>query len=209
MNVLERLALRNASVRQRRPLPLAYYGDPVLKRKSQEVGAVDDDIRELAARMLVTMDVENGIGLAAPQVGRNLRLITVATHSPKEPLPANASVGEMLLCPQMPLVLINPQLEAVDDQLCGFDEGCLSVPELTAEVVRPVRVRLCARLLNGETVDVICGGLLARCLQHELDHLEGILFVERTAPEQQQQLELPLTALAKRTQAALQRRNSR
>ena len=122
---------------------------------------------------------ENGIGLAAPQVGRNIRLVVVDTRPSEEVAGALFSEGEQLLNPLMPVALLNPVVEPVGDQSSRFTEGCLSIPGIDGEVVRPTRVRLRAKLEDDTDIDVECDGLLARCLQHEIDHLDGVLFVDR------------------------------
>ena len=120
-----------------------------------------------------------GVGLAAPQVGVGLRLITVATHDPANPMSPNASPGELLLGPRMPLALVNPEILGSSERLETVIEGCLSVPEVSGAVERPAAVILRAWTLDGEKIEVECGGLLARCLQHEIDHLDGVLFIDR------------------------------
>ncbi|MBT3374833.1 MAG: peptide deformylase [Lentisphaerae bacterium] len=168
---------------QERPQPLRVrtYGDPVLRRKAPPVDEITQAVRDLAARMIVTM-YENeirGVGLAAPQVGVSLRLITLATHDPDEPIPPNASPGERMLSPRMPIALINPEIVKASSAMEEAVEGCLSIPEVQGGVCRPASVVVKALTLGGQTIQAECGGLLGRCLQHEIDHLDGILFVDR------------------------------
>lgn len=168
-----------------RRLKLLVCGHPTLRRRAEPVSVVTPEVRELAERMTVTM-LENevvGVGLAAPQVGRSLRLIVLATHEPDQPVPATASAGELLLGPRMPLAVINPEVVWFSPETAVRDEGCLSVPEVSGPVERPARVVLRATTLDGELLQVECGGLLARCIQHEIDHLDGILFVDRLRDE--------------------------
>lgn len=168
-----------------RRLRLLTCGHPTLRRRAEPVAAVTPEIRELAERMVVTM-LENevvGVGLAAPQVGRSLRLIVLATHDPAKPLSPTASAGELLLGPRMPLALVNPEVIWFSGETETRDEGCLSVPEVSGPVERPARVVLRASTLDGEVIQVECGGLLARCIQHEIDHLDGILFIDRLRDE--------------------------
>jgi len=181
-----------------RGLPLRYYGDPVLRRKSEPIGQITDEIRRLAKRMIVTMHRDRGIGLAAPQVGYNLRLITLYTRTDDADFSPGASPGERLLSPMMPLALINPEITAASEETGPYEEGCLSIPGIQADVVRPLGVMLKARLLDGSNVHVECRGLLARCLQHEIDHLDGVLFVDRVSEEDARRLEPELRALRKR-----------
>lgn len=174
MGLLSRLG------RTSRLLRIAIYGEPVLREKAKPIPEVTDELRELAERMITTMyeNETRGIGLAAPQVGVSLRLVAIDTSSDGPPAP-NASPGELLLEPRMPLILINPEITDTSAETSVYNEGCLSIPELSGDVVRPVAVRLKTQLLDGEAVDIECGGLLARCLQHEIDHLDGIMFVDR------------------------------
>jgi len=174
MGLLSRLG------RTSRLLRIAIYGEPVLREKAKPISEVTDELRDLAERMITTMyeNETRGIGLAAPQVGVSLRLVAIDTSSDGPPAP-NASPGELLLEPRMPLILINPEITASSAETSVYNEGCLSIPEVSGDVVRPVAVRLKTRLLDGEAVDIECGGLLARCLQHETDHLDGIMFVDR------------------------------
>ena len=181
-------------------LPVTLYGNPILRRKSAVIETVTPEIRDLAAQMTVTM-FENetpGIGLAAPQVGVNLRLITLAVPDPSSELPPNASPGERLLGPMMPLALVNPEVVPASTKVSSCEEGCLSIPEISAEVIRPVSVMLRASTLDGRPISVECGGMLARCLQHEVDHLDGILFVDRATEFDKRQIADDLHFLEKR-----------
>lgn len=176
------------------------FGNPVLRRKSQTIAEITDEIRQLAANMTVTMfeHETRGVGLAAPQVGVHVRLITMATHEAGDELPPNASPGERLLGARMPVALINPEIVAVSESTAVAVEGCLSVPGIEGEVRRPAAVLLNAQTLDGETIKIECGGLLARCLQHEIDHLDGVLFVDRLDEETKKELESRLRDLEKR-----------
>lgn len=182
------------SMRPRR-LRIVRNGHPALRQKSSPVKEVTDEVRRLAACMVVTM-LENdivGVGLAAPQVGVNTRLIVVDTCPDEDSPPPAAplSPGEISLNPRMPIALVNPEITWTSSETSSCGEGCLSLPGVHGEVTRPDRVRLCATTLDGEAIDVECGGLLARCLQHEIDHLDGILFIDR-APDEQQKAAAPL-----------------
>jgi peptide deformylase len=161
-------------------LPIRKYGDPILRAKGKRIEAVDDDIRALAEDMLDTMHANNGIGLAAQQVGRALQL-TVLDVSPVEDRPSVLTLnGKPVsdLAEAMPLVLLNPELRLGAETDLG-SEGCLSFPEITADIERAISVELEAETLEGEKVRIEASGLLARALQHEVDHLNGILFIDR------------------------------
>ncbi|MBM3316358.1 MAG: peptide deformylase [Candidatus Eisenbacteria bacterium] len=144
------------------------YGDPLLERRSAPVAGVDEKVRELVADLLETMDAERGIGLAAPQIGALRRVIVV------HPRPEEEGSGRRL-------ALINPEIVAYAGS-CVFEEGCLSVPGTYAEVRRPERVRARYFDTGGEERIEEFDGLMARVVQHEIDHLDGVLFVERLAP---------------------------
>ena len=150
-------------------------GAPVLRENAAPVAVVDDNIRQLAFDMFEAMRFFNGIGLAAPQYGHSLRLVVIDV--PQEE--STGSAGEALLLPRMPLALVNPEIIMSSGENVSRDEGCLSVPGVYAPVARPERVVLRAQILDGEFIEIECGGLLGRCIQHELDHLDGKLFTDR------------------------------
>lgn len=190
-------------------LPMCNYGNPVLREQSVPVEVVDAAVEELAASMLVTMDEQEGIGLAAPQVGQNIRMITLNVPLPndtEDSPPFSNTPGELVLLNQMPMILINPQLSVFSEQLFEYNEGCLSMPGIRGWVVRPEFVQLDATTVNGATVAFRCGGLLSRCLQHEVDHLDGVLFTDRMEADDLAQLEGALNKLERQTRLSRKRR---
>lgn len=168
-------------------------GDPVLREKAKPVAAVTPEIRQLAASMIESMQAFEGIGLAAPQAGESLRLVVFDV--PLESMGDAPSTGERLLLPKMPLAVVNPEIVASSENLTSHDEGCLSLPDLFAPVVRPASVVFRAQTLDGEWIECECGGLLGRCIQHELDHLDGTLFIDRLTPEAARTVERELKQL--------------
>jgi len=141
---------------------------PTLKQKAAPVAAVDDRIRGLADDMLETMYAAPGIGLAAPQVGVLERLIVVdVAREGEEPAP---------------MVLINPEILWQSEELAEYEEGCLSLPEQYAPVSRPARCRIAYTDRDGARQEAEAEGLLSTCLQHEIDHLDGILFTDHLSP---------------------------
>jgi len=150
-------------------LPILEVPDPRLKQVSSPVEEVNDEIRALIADMFETMYAAPGIGLAAVQVGVPKRLLVIDLQEPEE------EGGEPVRDPR---VFINPEIVEHSDQDVPYNEGCLSVPDQYAEVDRPDRIR--ARWLDehGQAHEQEITGLLAVCLQHEMDHLEGILFID-------------------------------
>lgn len=173
------------------------YGDQVLKEIAAPVPEIDDEIKKLASRMEETMYDADGVGLAAPQVGVSLRLIVLGVPTPNPETHQPSSPGELLLLPRMPMALINPEITPVTDKMVIAEEGCLSVPQLYAQVRRPERVMLNAVLLNGEKINIECGGFLARAIQHEVDHLNGILFVDKLEDEELAKIKEDLKQLKK------------
>jgi peptide deformylase len=155
------------------------YGDPVLRTKGRRLETIDDEIRALAADMLETMYEANGVGLAAQQVGRALQL-TVIDVSDAESRPSRMWLDGEEVDPKehMPLILINPELQ-LDNEVEIGTEGCLSFPEITAEIPRGLKVKVKAQDLNANRVEFEAAGLLGRAVQHEADHLNGILFIDR------------------------------
>lgn len=144
--------------------PIIWAPDPVLKTKCTPVPAVDDEIRALMDDMLDTMYAAPGIGLAAPQVGVTKRVIVVDVSEKDQP---NA-----------PICLANPEIVWTSDETAPHEEGCLSLPDLYADVERPVAVKVRYLDRDGAKQELDADGLLAICLQHEIDHIDGILFVD-------------------------------
>ena len=160
-------------------LDIVKYGNPVLRAKGKKIGKVDDEIRVLAADLLETMYNASGVGLAAQQIGRALQ-VTVVDISDAENRPSRMWIGGEEVDPKehMPMILINPELELGDEQELG-NEGCLSFPEISAEISRAVKVKVKAQDLDGHPIEFEAAGLLGRAIQHETDHLNGILFIDR------------------------------
>ena len=146
-------------------LEILLLGDPVLREPADEIDEVDDEIRHLAGEMFETMYAAEGIGLAGPQVGIPLRLFVMDIRDAEEE----------------PRALINPViLESSGSELA--EEGCLSLPGLVGEVERAARIVVDATDLEGERFQIEASGLLARCIQHEIDHLDGVLFIDHLSP---------------------------
>jgi peptide deformylase len=160
-------------------LPILQYGDQTLRTKGNRIEEIDDRIRELAANMIETMHAAHGVGLAAQQIGEALQL-TVLDVSAVEDRPSMLKVDGIDVDPKtaMPVVLINPDIQLLGETEVGV-EGCLSFPEITGDIERAQSVRVRAQNLEGDTTEFEAGGLLARAIQHEHDHLHGILFIDR------------------------------
>jgi peptide deformylase len=147
-------------------LEVRLLGDPVLRQKAQPVSAITADMRKLIADMFDTMYAEEGVGLAAPQVGIGERIIVVDPHDDETE----------------PFALINPEILVAGAETEKNEEGCLSIPGIRDLVERSVNVRVRGLTETGEVRELEADGLLSRILQHEIDHLNGILFLDRLSP---------------------------
>lgn len=139
-------------------------GDPILREKATPIEEINDEIRDLAREMLIVMKETDGIGLAGPQIGVNRRIFVVR---------ADDGIDR---------VFINPQIIGTSTETCGYEEGCLSIPGFYEDVIRPERVTIQARNEKGRRFTIEAEGLLARVIQHEYDHLDGTLFIDRIDP---------------------------
>jgi peptide deformylase len=149
--------------------------DPRLRDVAQPIAAVDDDIRALAADMLETMYAAHGIGLAATQLGIDKRILVIDLQERVSENEEKEGEGEPVRDPH---VVINPELLWVSDELSIYNEGCLSIPEQYAEVERPARCRVRWLDEKGGSHEEELDGLMATCMQHEIDHLDGVLFID-------------------------------
>lgn len=147
------------------PLEIHHLGDRVLRQPAKRVSKVDEATRQLAREMLQTMYSSDGIGLAAPQVAVQKQVIVVDCE------PDNAA--------NAPLVLINPKIIRSSRELCAGQEGCLSIPGVYLDVVRPAAIEVSFKDENGRPQKLMASDLLARVIQHEMDHLSGVMFVDR------------------------------
>ena len=185
-------------------LEIVQYGHPALRQPGVRIEQVDGSIRQFAADLLDTMHDAQGVGLAAQQVGRPLQVFVIDVRGIKDrpsTLERDGQAADPLTA--MPMVLINPEVTPVGPPASG-PEGCLSFPELYGDITRPELVDVKALNEKGETVSFRCGGLLARAIQHELDHLKGILFIDRMTAARRREIQPELDALMAETKAALQ-----
>ena len=187
-------------LKRNRPMRIVVNGHPALRKVSEPITVIDDGVKTLAenlTRSLMESEVP-GVGLAAPQIGINRRMIVVKTTDEKGRSRPDALPGELMLAPMMPVVLINPEIIAHSEETVCEQEGCLSLPGVSGEVTRWATVTLHTQLLNGQELTADCGGLLSRCLQHEIDHLDGKLFYDRLASEEQKAADPVMRKLARR-----------
>lgn len=168
-------------------LTILRYPDPRLHTVAKPVAQVDDALRQLADDMLETMYAADGVGLAATQVDRHIRLLVMDTSETRD----------------RPRVLINPEIIERSDELRRAEEGCLSVPTIYDEVERPARVRVQALGRDGEPFEFEADGLESRCVQHEMDHLMGKVFVEYLSPLKRDRIK---TKMLKKTRDELAKR---
>jgi len=147
------------------PLQLHYLGDRVLRQPAKRITKIDSSIRTLAYQMLQTMYSSDGIGLAAPQVGINKQLIVIDYEPDKAHQP--------------PYIMINPQIISTSKETCVAEEGCLSIPNVFFGVTRPEAIEVAYKDEQGRPQRLQCDGILARVILHEVDHLNGVVFVDR------------------------------
>ena len=184
-------------------LDVLKYGHPVLRKKGQRIEQVTPEITQLISDMKETMYAAHGVGLAAQQVGQALQLTVLdVTEVTDRPSTLWCNDEEVELEDHMPMVLINPEIKPLTEPVSG-PEGCLSFPELYADVSRPESIQVIARNERWEPVQFRCAGLLARAIQHEVDHLNGILFIDRMAPSAKRAMQNALDELQAETKGNL------
>ena len=184
-------------------LDVVQYGHPVLRRKGARIEAITADIRQLIRDMLETMEAAHGVGLAAQQVGHALQLTVVDVAAvPDRPSTLEIEGRSVAIKDAMPIVLVNPVLQLSGPSDTG-PEGCLSFPEVYADITRPNEVTVSALNERGETVSFHTTGFLGRAIQHEVDHLNGILFIDRMDRETRNRLREEIEEIQARTKAGL------
>jgi peptide deformylase len=183
-------------------LQVVKYGTPVLRQKGAKIEHITPAIKKLIADMLETMYEHKGVGLAAQQVGQALQLTVIDVRAVTDRPSTLEIAGQPAdLEKHMPMVLINPLVVPAGESIAG-PEGCLSFPEIFADISRPESVDVTAINQGGNTIQFRCGGLLARAVQHETDHLHGILFIDRMSKQVKEDLRPELDDLQAETKAA-------
>ena len=184
-------------------LPIVQYGHPTLRQKGARVEKITPEIAELIRDMFETMYDANGVGLAAQQVAQAVQITVLDVREAKDrPSTLELDGKPADVATFMPLVLINPEITPVGEPaLAG--EGCLSFPEIFADITRPSVVDVSAMTERGEQIQFRAGGLLGRAVQHETDHLHGILFIDRMSSATKQDLKPELEVLQAETKVAL------
>ena len=181
-------------------LRITQYGESVLHQKGETVQYFDNELTQLSKDMLEAMHQVQGIGLAAQQVGKALRfcVIDVPDH-PDYPMACILDGKPLSPSLLMPLSLANPEVSALPSDEYYYEEGCLSFPEIRGDVARPERILVRYQDLDGIHHELECDGLLARCIQHEADHLNGVLFIERMEKKVYAEIKSEVKALKKAT----------
>ncbi len=187
-------------------LPVVKYGDPVLRKRGAKVEEFGEELRQLVADMFDTMYHAKGIGLAAQQVGKATQLTVLDVRGMKD-RPSQLWISDQPADVDsfMPLVLINPVIKPVGEPVAG-PEGCLSFPEIYGEITRPDQVEVTAANERGELFSFRAGGLLSRAIQHEVDHLNGLLFIDRMNTDVRDEVKDDVEALQAETKKQLAKR---
>jgi len=183
-------------------LPIVRYNQPVLRKKGAQVTAFDAALRKLADDMVETMQEGEGIGLAAQQIGKAIQFCVVDMRPTETGFDweLDGSKPPLDLC--MPMAIANPKITVLPGKETSYEEGCLSFPGIRADVIRPDAIRLEFQDLDGTAHSLVCNGLLSRCIQHEADHLNGVLFIDQMTKRIALGLKDDLKALEKETKAA-------
>jgi len=188
-------------------LEVVKYGNPVLRKKGARIESVTPEIKKLIADMFETMKDAHGVGLAAQQVGHALQLTVIDVRGVTDRPSTLELDGKPADVEKfMPLVLINPELKPTGNQAKG-SEGCLSFPEIFGEISRAEMVDVVATNEKGARIEFRCGGLLARAVQHETDHLNGILFIDRMEKKTKEEFRTELELLQAETKVALKKQS--
>lgn len=183
-------------------LPIVLYGNDVLRQKGRVVHEITHEIEQLAANMLETMEAHDGVGLAAQQIGLALQM-AVVDISGAEDRPSQMWINSTEVDPSqyMPMILINPEIHPIKTRDIDV-EGCLSFPGVSGKIARSKKVRVTATNLKGETFEFEAAGLLGRAIQHEHDHLQGILFIDHMTPQDRQAMKPTIEVIRKKGAAS-------
>ena len=185
------------------PLPIVHYNSPVLRKKGTKVTVFDAALRTFAEEMIATMYKAAGIGLAAQQVGRAVQLCVVDLREIEAEFSWNLDGAKPPLDLFMPMIIANPEIALVPgtaEQV--YEEGCLSFPKIRGDIFRPDAITVKFQDERGTPHVLQCDGLLSRCIQHETDHLNGVLFIDRMEKPVRLKIDVAVKALAKETRTA-------
>ena len=184
-------------------LPIVHYNSPVLRKKGDKIAKFDGELAKFANAMVASMHAAEGIGLAAQQVGRAVQLCVVDLRAAEADFTWELDGAKLPLDLFMPMVVVNPRISVVPgtDELI-YEEGCLSFPKIRGDVVRPDAITVTYHDERGAPHTLHCDGLFSRCIQHEADHLNGVLFIDRMEKKVRASVDEAVKALAKETRAA-------
>ena len=186
-------------------LEVVKYGHPALRRKGERIEKFTPEIKQLISDMFDTMYAAKGVGLAAQQVGKALQLTVLDVRGATDrPSTLEIDGKEAGVESFMPVALINAEIKLIGEPVAG-PEGCLSFPEIFADITRPSMTHVRALNQNGDPIEFTCGGLLSRAVQHEMDHLNGILFIDRMKHADKEELKPELDELQIRTKDVLKK----
>ena len=184
------------------PLQIVHYDDPILRKKGEKIKTFDRAVARLAAEMVETMHVAGGIGLAAQQVGRALQLCVVDLRAAQADFSWRLDGAQPPMELFMPMIIVNPKIAPEPLPEATAEEGCLSFPSIRGDVARPEIIVVKFHDERGTPHTLHCDGLFARCIQHEADHLNGVLFIDRMDKKSLAKLEPAIRELKKQTRAA-------
>lgn len=180
-------------------LKIVHYNDPVLRKKGARVTVFNAELTEFANQMVDAMHDAHGIGLAAQQVGKAIQLCVLDLRESPRDFTWELDGAKPPLELIMPMAVANPQLTILPSEKTTYEEGCLSFPEIRGDIIRQDQVSVKFQDLSGVEHTLIANGLLSRCLQHEIDHLNGVLFIDRMEKRVRSAIDKPIKELAKKT----------
>jgi peptide deformylase len=183
------------------PLNVVHYNQAILRKKGAKVAAFDSALKKLADEMVETMHRAEGIGLAAQQIGQAVQLCVIDLRPVEAEFEWEYDGTRPPLELFMPLTLVNPEVIAVPEPTTVYEEGCLSFPQIRGDVTRPDEITVKFKDVTGHAHSLRCNGLLARCVQHEVDHLNGVLYIDRMDKATLLAIDPELKALKKLTRA--------
>lgn len=196
---------RRIKRRKKMVLEIVKFGHPVLRQKGAKIEKITPEIKKLIDDMMETMKDAHGVGLAAQQIGQALQLAVIDVRGIEDrPSTLHLDGKPADVDAFMPLILLNPEIKPVNEPVKG-PEGCLSFPEIYADIERPESVDVTVTTLDGKTKSFRCGGLLSRAVQHENDHLNGILFIDRMDRNTKQELKPEIDDLQAATKKKLKK----
>jgi len=184
-------------------LTIVHYDDAILRRKGSKINNFDDSLRQLAQEMIAAMHDAHGIGLAAQQIGQALQLCVIDLRPVEAEFEWRLDGAHPPLELIMPMVLVNPQITfPAGTAESVYEEGCLSFPDIRGDVARPDSIAVTYADEHGVPHSLACDGMFARCIQHEIDHLNGVLFIDRMGKKVRAKLDRAVKDLARQTRAA-------